>query len=53
MTAADIVLFAVEHPTLTSTGLAFIVGSTVGFVAGRGSRRRTARATARRIEPRF
>jgi hypothetical protein len=53
MNIADIVLFALDHYTLSAASLSFVGGITLGFVFGRRSRRHAVPEVARRVDPRF
>lgn len=53
MNVADVVLFALGHPTLTAACLSFVGGLTLGFASGRLSRGQVVPEVARRIDPRF
>jgi hypothetical protein len=54
MTVNDAIGFALDHPTLVSSGGFFLSGLLLGYLAGRRGRRAIATiAAGRRIEPRF
>jgi hypothetical protein len=54
MTVNDAIGFAIDHPTLASSGGFFLSGLLLGYLAGRrGRRARDVSTTGRRIEPRF
>jgi hypothetical protein len=54
VTINDAIGFALDHPTLVSSGGFFLSGLLLGYLAGRrGRRARDVGATGRRIEPRF
>jgi hypothetical protein len=53
MNISDVVLFALEHPSIVAAGLAFAGGGSLGFVIGRSWGRDRRRSVSRRIDPRF
>jgi hypothetical protein len=54
VTINDAIGFALDHPTLVSSGGFFLSGLLLGYLVGRRGRRASGNVAAgRRIEPRF